>query len=174
MTDALEILKYTVPALIVFLAVFFIMKKFMDNEYRKLIFELKRSNQKLTTPVRLQAYERAILFLERISVDNLIRRIMKPSMSSKQLETDLIRAIRSEYEHNLSQQLYMSNSAWEAVKVATEELIKIIHLSSAQLKQGPASAYDLSKVIFAVWGKMQKSPVRIAMDILKTEIKQLY
>ena len=59
MTDALEILKYTIPAFIVFLAVFFIMKKFMDNEYRKLVFELKRNSQKLTTPIRLQAYEKS-------------------------------------------------------------------------------------------------------------------
>jgi hypothetical protein len=174
MNEALEILKYTVPALIVFLAVFFIMKKFMDNEYRKLVFELKRSNQKLTTPVRLQAYERAILFLERISMDNLIRRVMKPTMTAKQFETSLIRAIRSEYEHNQSQQLYMSNSAWEGVKVATEEVIKIIHISAAQLKDKQSSAYDLSKIIFDVWGKMQKSPVRVAVDILKKEIRQLY
>ena len=174
MEDTLEILKYTIPAFIVFISVFFIMKKFMDNEYRKLLFELKRSNQKLTTPIRLQAYERAILFLERISMDTLVRRVLKPSMSAKQLEIELIRAIRGEYEHNLSQQLYMSNDAWEGIKVATEEIIKVVHVSATQLKKGQTSAIDLSKLIFGVWGQIEKSPVHVAIDNLKKEIKQLY
>lgn len=174
MEEGLEILKYTIPAFIVFLSVFFVMKKFMDNEYRKLLFELKRSNQKMTTPIRLQAYERAILFLERIGMDTLVRRVMKPNMSAKQLELELIRAIRSEYEHNLSQQLYISNDGWDGVKVATEEVIKIVHVAATHLKKEQTSAIDLSKVIFAIWGQVEKSPVRIAIDNLKKEIKQLY
>ena len=70
MQEIFEILKYTIPSLIVFVVAFFIMKKFLDNEYRKMQFELKKGNMKTIIPIRLQAYERSTMFLERINMDN--------------------------------------------------------------------------------------------------------
>ena len=118
--------------------------------------------------------KRAILYLERISLDNLVRRIMKPSMNIQQLETELIRAIRGEYEHNLSQQLYMGNGAWDSVKGATEEIIKLIHVTASQVKAEKKTAMDLSAALFQVWGQMELNPVRAAIEKLKKEIRQIY
>ena len=114
MSEFLEILKYTLPSLVVFIAAFFVMKKFLDNEYRKLLFELKRGNLKTITPIRLQAYERSILFLERINMENMIKRVNKADMKADQLQMALITSIRREDEHILSQQIYMSDDAWDA------------------------------------------------------------
>lgn len=173
MEELFEILKYTLPSVIVFVAVFFVMKKFLDNEFRKQLFELKKSNLKTITPIRLQAYERATLFLERINMENLVKRVTQANMKADQLQIALISAIRSEYEHNLSQQIYMSEEAWSAVKNAREETVKIIHMSMAQIG-GKGSALDLTKAIFTKLEEEKNAPYHKAIAVLKKEVKQLF
>jgi len=171
--EIFEILKYTIPSLVVFVVAFFIMKKFLDNEYRKLQYELKKGNMKTVVPIRLQAYERSTMFLERISMDNLIKRITKPNMTSKQLHLALISTIRTEYEHNLSQQIYMSNDGWEAIKKAKEETLKVVHMSMAQIGN-KGSAMDLTTTIFTNMEALRNTPSQIAISTLKKEVKYLF
>lgn len=173
MEDIYEILKYTIPSVIVFAAVFFVLKKFMDSEYRKQVFELKKSNLNTITPIRLQAYERATLFLERINMENLVKRVTKANMKADQLQLALITSIRFEYEHNLSQQLYMSEDAWNAVKNAREETVKLIHMAMAQIG-GKGSAMDLTKAIFTLMEEEKNLPYQKAISILKREVKQIF
>ena len=173
MSEILEILKYTVPSLVVFIAAFFVMKKFLDNEYRKLLFELKRGNLKTVTPIRLQAYERAILFLERINMENMIKRVNKIDMKADQLQMALITSIRSEYEHNLSQQIYMSDDAWEALKRAKEETVKIVHMSMASIG-GKGTSMDLAQAIFEKLEEEDIPPYLRGITIIKREVKHLF
>jgi len=173
MEELLEILKYTLPSIVVFVATFFVMKKFLDNEYRKQLFELRKSNLKTITPIRLQAYERATLFLERINMENLLKRVTKPNMQADQLQMALIGAIRSEYEHNLSQQIYMSEDAWYAVKSAREETVKMIHMSMAMI-EGKGTAMDLTKAIFTQLEENKALPYEKGIIILKKEVKHLF
>jgi hypothetical protein len=168
-----SILKYTIPALIVFVASFLIMKKFFDNEYRKQLFELKKASMKTITPIRLQAYERAALFLERIDIENMIKRVNKPTMKADQLHLNLMNAIRSEYEHNLSQQIYMSNESWEAIQKAKDETLKLIHVAKAQV-DNKATSLQLAQVIFTLAEEEKSSPSDKALLILKKEIKHLF
>ncbi|OFZ01402.1 MAG: hypothetical protein A3K10_06005 [Bacteroidetes bacterium RIFCSPLOWO2_12_FULL_31_6] len=173
METLLEILKYTVPAFIVFVACFFILKKFMDNEYRKQLLELRKANQNYTTPLRLQAYERMILFLERVSLNNLVSRVSKSNISAKQLQSDLIITVRTEFEHNLSQQIYVSSNAWEAVKLSKEEVIKVINIAATQLKD-EAKGVELSQKIFEILLKLEVSPTQSAINQIKKEVRQLF
>lgn len=78
MEEILDILKYILPSLVVLAATLLVIKKFMDAEQRKHMYEIRKENQKVTTPLRLQAYERIVLFLERISPENLVLRVHKP------------------------------------------------------------------------------------------------
>ncbi len=173
MEEALEILKYTVPAIIVFVATFFVMKKFLDSEYRKQLFELKKSSMKTITPIRLQAYERAVLFLERINIENMVKRVTKPGMKADQLQMSMIQSIRSEYEHNLSQQIYMSDDAWNALKTAREETVKLIHMSMAEIG-GKGSAMDLTQALFQKIEEEDIPPYDKGILILKKEVKHLF
>ena len=173
MSEIYEILKYTLPSLIVFLAVFFVLKKFLDNEYRKQLFEMKKGNLKTITPIRLQAYERAALFLERINVENLIKRVTQANMKADQLQMALITSIRSEYEHNLSQQIYMSDDAWTALKTAKEETVKIIHMSMASIG-GRGSAMDLTTAIFKQMEEYGTPPYHKGISSLKKEVRMLF
>ena len=173
METFLEILKYIIPSLIVFGAVYFVMSKFLDTEHRKQLLELRQENQKITTPLRLQAYERLVLFMERISMDKLVLRVNKPGMSAKLLQADLLRTVQQEFDHNLTQQLYTSNTSWETVKKAKDESLKIINLAGAQMKPD-SKGTDLGQKIFEIMMKLDKSPSQIAVLILKKEIRQLF
>lgn len=173
MEDFLEILKYTVPALVVFGATFLILKKFMDNEYRKQMLDLRKANQKIATPLRLQAYERLILFLERVSLNNMVSRVHKHGMSAKLLQSSLIQTVRSEYEHNITQQVYVSSTTWDTVKIAKEEVIKIINIAATQVKDD-ATGMELSQKIFEIIMKLEASPTQLAVNQLKKEIRQLF
>ena len=173
MEDIFEILKYTIPSIIVFVAAFFVMKKFLDNEYRKQVFELKSANLKQITPIRLQAYERSTLFLERIGMENMIKRVNQAGMKADQLHVALITSIRHEYEHNLSQQIYMSSDAWEAVKEAKEETLRIIHTAMASLG-GKGHAMDLTTSIFTQLEELGTAPNQKAIEVLKREVRRLF
>lgn len=173
MEELLDILKYTIPALVVFVACFFILKKFMDNEYRKQLLELRKANQNYTTPLRLQAYERMILFLERASLNNLVSRVQKKGMSAKQFQSDLIITVRTEFEHNLSQQIYVSATAWDTVKLAKEEVIKVINVAATQMKDD-ATGTELTRKIFEILLKLEVSPTQMAITTIKKEVRQLF
>jgi hypothetical protein len=168
--EILEVLKYTLPALIVFLTAYFIIRKFIDNEIKKRAFDLSSMNNDLITPVRLQAYERLALFLERISPEFLIMRTNLPGMTAKQLHTELLVVIRTEFEHNLSQQIYVSQKTWEIIKNCRGNLLKIIN-SSAAVVSPDSPSINLSKAILEKIMDMEQSPTDEALAYLKKEIQ---
>jgi len=172
MTETLEILKYTIPALIVFFTTYFTVKKFQDTDHKKRMLEFRFNNQKIITPIRLQAYERLTLLLERIAPDSMIMRIQNPNMTSFQLQSEMLNQIRAEFEHNLSQQIYVSGSAWKVVKGAKENLIKLINTCSTKIPK-EAPAMELSKKILETLIESKNSPTQVAIDYLKTEIGNL-
>jgi hypothetical protein len=130
-------------------------------------------NHEIIVPLRFQAYERITLFLERISIESLLMRLNQPGMNSRQLHTEILTTIRNEYEHNLSQQVYMSAKAWEMVKNARAQMIKIIN-SAAEKTDPSLPALELNKKILENIGDYSKSPTQVAIDFLKTEIQGLF
>ena len=173
MSEILEILKYTLPALIVFLATWLVIKQMIKNDQNRRNYEIFTKNQQTITPIRLQAYERLALLLERISPEALIMRISKPNMNAQQLQTELLNNIRSEFDHNVSQQIYVTPQTWEIIKNARTNIIKLINTTAKRINP-KAPAFELSKAILEDLMLLNKSPVNLALDVLKKEIKQLY
>lgn len=170
--SVMDMLMYFIPAVLVLGGMFLLVKKFLDNTYRLKLLETKRAMQKETLPMRIQAYERFCLFIERASPQNLVVRVYKSGMSARELQTELVTNIRTEFEHNVVQQLYISTQAWDAVKSTKEDLIKIVHIATAQISENSTGA-QLSKAIFDVINKTEKSPTQRAMDLLKSEMREL-
>jgi hypothetical protein len=175
MTDAfwIGVLQSLLPAGLVLGAVYVLLKKFFDNEERRRFYELKANNQKISLPVRMQAYERLALLLERLSVNNLIMRTKRPGMSAADLQAALVNEIRAEFEHNLSQQIYISNSAWEMVTTAKESVTRQIHVCYSLLPTG-ASSLDLSKAIFENAMDETISATQKSLLFLKEEAQQMF
>lgn len=169
----LEILKYTLPALIVFITAYLMLTKLLNNEDKRRKVEAILNNQKMITPIRLQAYERMALMLERISPQSLVLRSQKPNMTNQDLQAALLRNIRSEFEHNMAHQLYISDKAWEMIKSAKENLLKLINQNAIAIKpDGPA--IQLSKNILEKMLDSDKDPTKKAILYLKSEIRSLF
>jgi hypothetical protein len=173
MNDFLEILKYILPAGIVFATSYFLIKDFLGNQIKHRELEVKINGKAIITPIRLQAYERVALLLERISPGSLIMRVQKTEYSVTQLQSALIHSIRDEFEHNLSQQVYLSAYSWELVKEAKEEMIKLVNVAASQLNEN-ATSNDLCTNIFALTLETKKLPTNKALDYLKKEIRATF
>ena len=173
MEIALEILKYVLPSAIVFIGVYFIMQNFLEKEQKKMELRYKTDNLKLVTPVKLQAFERVILYLERISLSNLVMRIYKQGMSAKDLQASMLNAIRNEYEHNMAQQLYISSRSWKMVKSAKEETVKVINSCAEQLSD-KASGLELSQFIIELVSQTERTPTDVAIEAVKKEINRAF
>jgi hypothetical protein len=150
--------------------------------YFSKLSELKTSRQgvvvneehKIILPLRLQAYERIILFLERISPATLVPRVLRPDMHALQLQQAMVKTIREEFEYNLSQQLYISSGAWELVKNAKEEMVKLINISGAEINEY-APPGELARIIFEKsMSESNIQPLMTAIEEVKKEIQRLY
>lgn len=168
MDNAFEIVKIILPAGIVFLTTYYLVKNFLDHESKKKVLDLRVSNQAILTPIRLQAYERVILFLERINPNAMVMRLSKTG-SAANFQGELLKTIRSEFEHNLSQQIYMSQKSWEAVVKGKEETIKLINIASGKVS-AEGSAMDLAQAVLGVAAQLTDLPTKPSIDLIKKEI----
>ena len=172
MQTLLDIVQITVPALMVFLAAFFVMRGMMRSDQDKRRQEIILQNSKTVTPIRLQAYERIVLFLERISLESLLVRTNAPGMSAAQLHSALLNNIRSEFEHNLSQQIYMTQQAWEVVKNARSNTIRFINTEFEKVTE-KATALEFSKQLLEKVMELDKEPTKTGIEYIKNEVARL-
>jgi hypothetical protein len=172
MDGFIEILKIILPAAAVFAAAFFVVRKFLDSDKYNRELELKKNNQAAITPLRLQAYERIVIFLERIHPNTIVVRLNKHGMTAHQLHMELIKTIKSEYEHNISQQIYVSYGAWELVKTTKEEITKLVNIASTKV-EGDGPANELAMMIINISSNIgKKLPNDIALEFIKKEVGQ--
>lgn len=151
-------------------------KKFVENEQKKTILEIQKIQEsevrKVVTPIQLQAYERLVLFLERMTPNNLVLRCYQAGMTTQLLKDVMIQNIRDEFEHNLSQQLYISSQAWAYIKNAKEDMINIIN--SIQAKEGETmTPTAFAGTLFELLAG-KESQIELAQDFLKEEIQKRF
>ncbi|MFL5729470.1 MAG: hypothetical protein ACJ75J_08290 [Cytophagaceae bacterium] len=175
-----DLIKILLPAAAVMYAMFLVVRSFLNGhyemmrkEYEKKLLDLKVMTSEKVLPLRLQAYERMCLFLERISLHNLVLRLNNPAYNSMQFQQKLLMEIREEYNHNLSQQLYMSDQSWALVKNAMEEVIAVINKSAGSVP-GEARSVDLAKMIFENMLQKTEDPTSKALKFVKNEIRQIF
>jgi hypothetical protein len=170
--DYWTIILVIIPALIVFGIVYFLMKAYFDNQLKLKMLESRESNAQTSRPLKLQAYERLMLFCERVSLPNLLLRIQSSDMTAKDLKASLVIAIQQEFEYNLSQQLYVSEKLWQIIKLAKNQLIEIVtHIGS---KVPPkASADEFSQQLILFFESQKKDPIETAKSAVKKEASLL-
>ena len=165
-----NILYFIVPSIIVFGVTYYLVNKFMAEQRKVRLLELKKEQLKSITPIKLQAYERLTLFLDRISPDNLVVRLSKAGQSSNQLRHELIQTITSEFNHNISQQIYVSNDCWNMIKAVKEQIIGIVEVCYQECGSG-ASGPDLGKLVLTKLMNEKTIPTQKAIELLKQEIE---
>ncbi|MBI2258190.1 MAG: hypothetical protein HYU67_04745 [Flavobacteriia bacterium] len=159
------------PSLGVFLTTYIFLKKQEDKEKKMLQFDLKKERQKFFLPNRLESYQRLVLFLERIHPNSLVMRLHNPAYPAKMMQSELLKAIREEFEHNVAQQLFVSIQSWEMVKKSKEETIKIINIAGNQMGT-IATSTDLSSKIFEICNEVGQLPSEITIEFLKKEFQE--
>jgi hypothetical protein len=173
MEIALDLIKILLPAGAVLYAMYLTVRSFLEKDFEKRMAELKIRNAEQILPVRLQAYERVTLLLERISPSNLIMRMRNSQLNVAQFQELLISSIREEYNHNLSQQVYMSDKSWQLVRQAKEETISLINRVAQNLSPEDPSNTLAKKVIEAMV-QANIDPCGRAIVYVKKEIQELF
>lgn len=169
----IDFLVYLAPSLLIFLTAYLLIKKFLDTNTKIKYAELKRAIQKDLLPLRLQAYERVVLYLERISPNNLLARVYEPGMTVMEFHRALLMTIRSEFEHNITQQVYITNTGWAIVRKSRDELIRMINEAMQQCNP-EAPGIELSKKIYGKMVNEDETPINKAIDQIKNEAHQLF
>ena len=150
-------------------------KRYFDNQQKTQMLQMRidehREAVKLVTPIRLQAYERMALYLERISPESLVLRCYQPGMDTKLLQGVMTKTIRDEWEHNLSQQVYISSEAWRRIRQAKDEMMGIINSAAITIPED-ADPTRLASAIFATIAEGQV-PTASALEFLKQEMREL-
>lgn len=165
----LDILKYMLPSVVVFFTAYFLLKNQSDETLAKMRMDIQRQNQNTITPIKLQAYERLTLFLERISPQQLILNHNQPGVGARLLKMQMTNAVQQEFNYNLSQQIYVSTQAWNVIKVVKEQVLALINESSEDLEEN-ATGIDLSRKIIEKLMQSGEQPTDKGIAFLKAEV----
>lgn len=173
MEEITEFLKILVPALLVMYAMYLVVRNFLQKQFDNRLLDLKIKNNETVLPLRLQAYERMALLLERISPNNMLLRLSDPSISAFAFQQLLLNEIREEFNHNLSQQVYMSDEVWEKVRTTVNEIVTAVQESAEKMDE-KKSAIDLAEAIFSYMIQLNRDPIGEALTLLKKETRYLF
>jgi hypothetical protein len=168
-TKIIELLAYTLPALITGVVAYYFFELHTKNEEGRRRYLLNKEAQKDALPLRLQAFERMTLYLERINPTKLLIRITPISSNKNDYENYIISQIEQEFEHNLSQQIYMSNECWTIIVTAKNATIQMIR--KANMSERVDSADKLREVILSDLMDKQ-TPSNAALSFLKNEVNE--
>ncbi|MER2996426.1 hypothetical protein [Pontibacter populi] len=169
----IDILKITIPGLIVAVAMYKLIKNQNERDYKLRLLQLKQKNGEVVIPIRLQAYERIVLLLERITPSNLLLRISGSGHTASDYHRMLLSEIRNEFSHNMSQQIYMSEQGWQQVKHAREEVVNLINRTYQEMPD-KSKGTDLAKRILESILATETDPTARAINFIKQEIAQVF
>ena len=163
--------KLLIPAILVLYGVYLTFRSFLQRETEAQKAEIKAKSIDTVLPLRLQAYERICLFLERITPNSLFIRLSQGKYSAEEFQQILLSEIRSEFNHNVSQQVYMGTEVWDLVKNAKEDLIITINEAGSGLSK-EASSIDLAKTVIEKFRSKEYDPINQALKKLKEEVRE--
>jgi len=167
----IELLFSLLPALLVGAIAYYFFKQHIENEAGRRRFLLQKDMQKDTLPIRLQAYERMALFLERIAPSKLLTRVHPTSSNKDDYENLLIATIQQEFEHNLSQQIYVTDECWNIILAAKNATIQMIR--KANMLEKTDTANKLREVVLTDLMDKQ-SPSSTALSYIKQEVGEIW
>lgn len=155
--------------------VYLLVKRYFDNQQKERLLQIKMDERaetlRVVTPIRLQAYERMALFLERISPNSLVLRCWQPGMDLRLLQGVMTNNIRDEWEHNLSQQVYLSPALWARIREAKDEMVNLVNSAAVSLPD-TTDPTRLAATIFAT--AADHSPVDQALTAMHDELHELF
>lgn len=169
----IEVLKIFIPLAILAATVIYTIRSFLERDEKVRLIEAKVNSSKDVTLIRLQAYERMALLLERIHPAYVMNRVWQSEMNARELQYAFTMTIQAEYDHNVAQQIYISSEAWGLIAEAKEELIKLANMIGNALPQDSPAAQFSKFYLDAVANAGKPLPNETALSFLKQEIAQI-
>ncbi len=161
------------PSMLVLITAQFMFKKHTDANLRMFQAEILKSNTQTITPLKLQAYERMALFLERSSIPSLIENYAKGNQSAKAFSLIASNVIREEYNHNVSQQIYLSSQLWSLIKIIKDQHLQMLQNTSSSLPENATSGALCQKLIEYLQ-TMEIQPQDRGLTFIKSELALLF
>ena len=169
----LEIIKFTIPALIVFFTVYQLLKQYLDGQYRLRMMDFKQTQQNTAMPLRLQAYERMTLYCERINLPTLLLRNPNVGSTPAEMRYNLMMIIQNEFEFNVSQQVYLSPQLWEIIKLSKDDTLNSINIVYEKLS-GSATNRSFNNALIRFYNERDASGPEKALMAIKKEVALLF
>lgn len=173
MQSIVELLKILIPAAAVLYGMYLTIQTFLQKQFEQKELDIKVKTIEITTPIRLQAYERMTLFLERITPANLLIRLGNPDIQAIDYQRILLQEIREEFNHNLAQQVYISHDTWEKIRTAMNDVVALINTAASEISPD-ATSITLSKKIFEKVISENQQPTTETLKTLKEEAQRLF
>ncbi len=173
MDTFLQLLMITIPAVLVLLATYFILNRLLKRDQEEKWLKIQRERGEKWEQAQLSAAERMVLFCERIYPDHLLSRLNPGGKKAKIFHIELLLAIQQEFDHNLTQQIYLSNALWKIINLAKQEVIEIITIAVEKVDK-EADAIHLAHTIQGLYSQLEKSAIPIAINAIKKEMKELF
>lgn len=173
LVEILEIAKYILPAIVVLIATYLIVNKFLVKEIERKQLAIFQENSSTSLKLRLQAYERLSIFVERMHPNSMISRYYVPGSTAQDLQLSMVQGIRAEFEHNLSQQIYVSHELWQTLKTVVEQEITMINRVGASIAMGEPATLLMSKMTEYIVTTESVMPTAIALETINREAKQM-
>ena len=168
-----DILKYTLAGIGVVYIAFYLFKPYLDKGQNLQALELKKSISGQTLPLRLQAYERLVLFIDRLNPANLLIRLNGNGYSAAELHSIILNEIRTEYQHNVTQQIYVTAQAWAVVKRTKEDTINLLNNAIKAMPEN-ATGLDYGRVLLTHLSKIEDNPYDIATDLIRKDLEHIF
>lgn len=173
LSTLLEIVKLTIPALVVFLTVYYLLRQYIDGQIRLRSLDLRQAQQDTTLNLRLQAYERLALLCERMSLPGLLLRMRQEGMSAAELRVALLLGIQQEYDHNVTQQVYVSRQLWEIIKAARNDSVDTVSLAAEQVDP-KADGREFARALLSILEQRGVTGPEKALEAVKKEAGLLW
>lgn len=167
----IDLFLFAIPALITGLIAYYFFKEHTKNEDGRRRYLLHKDMQVNAMPLRLQAYERMAIFLERITPSKLLIRVVPTSSNKEDYEALIIASIEQEFEHNLSQQIYLTDDCWNIITAAKNATIQLIR--KASLLEKTATANKLREVVLTEMME-KRAPSDAALSFIKQEVSEMW
>lgn len=173
MFDWQELIKNVLPFILLGVPLLILVNWFLKQNLKMKQLDLAQSIQKEMLPLKIQAYERLILLLERINPENMVLREQKQGLTNLQFHSLLLKNIRKEFEHNLAMQIYLPGKSWELITQSRDEVIKLINTCSSEVKPNQPSI-ELSQKLMERGINETNFHLKKAKESLRKDIELLY
>ena len=169
----MQIIALAVAGTITVIFAYFLLKSDIQNYFRFKSLILKKDQQSALLPLKLQAYERMIIFIDRINPANLLLRLHQPSIGIAALQELVLNEIRSEFQHNITQQLYIDSTSWDILRKLKDDTIAMVNNVVQNLNDG-ATGVDVGRKILQHMSTIEENPYDLTIKQLKKDIQEMF